>query len=142
MPDEGDSFDFSKAGNVVRRPLMEGGAAGHLAHPYEDLDLSFAEIKAMIDAALGGKLEYAQEKLDGQNLMVTYKDGKVRAARNKGQVKNYGENSLTTDQVSKMFEGRGPIQAAFVETMNDLETAISKLNPKQKQTFLKTERSS
>jgi hypothetical protein len=99
------------------------------------MDLTFAEIKAMIDAALGGKLEYAQEKLDGQNLMVTYKDGKVRAARNKGQVKNYGENSLTTDQISKMFEGRGPIQAAFVETMNDLETAINKLDPKQKADF-------
>ena len=135
MPDEGDSLDYSRAGAIVRRPLMEGGAAGHLAHPYEDMDLTFAEIKAMIDAALGGKLEYAQEKLDGQNLMVTYKDGKVRAARNKGQVKNYGENSLTTDQISKMFEGRGPIQAAFVETMNDLETAINKLDPKQKADF-------
>ena len=135
MPDEGDSLDYSKAGAIVRRPLAEGGAAGHLAHPYEDIDLTFAEIKAMIDAALGGKLEYAQEKLDGQNLMVTYKDGSVRAARNKGQVKNYGENSLTTDQISKMFDGRGPIQTAFVETMNDLEAAINKLDPKQKADF-------
>lgn len=137
VPDEGDSFDYSKFDGVVRRlaNLTEGGAAGHLAHPYEDMDLTFAEIKAMIDAALGGKLEYAQEKLDGQNLMVTYKDGSVRAARNKGQVKNYGENSLTTDQISKMFDGRGPIQAAFVETMNDLETAINKLDPKQKADF-------
>lgn len=121
--------------NEPASPLMEGGAAGHLAHPYEDLDLTFGEIKTMIDAALGGKLEYAQEKLDGQNLMVTYKDGKVRAARNKGQVKNFGENSLTTDQIAKMFEGRGPIQTAFVETMNDLETAINKLNPEQKAQF-------
>jgi len=121
--------------NEPATPLMEGGAAGHLAHPYEDLDLTFKEIKAMIEAALGGKLEYAQEKLDGQNLMITYKDGNIRAARNKGQVKNYGENSLTTDQISKMFSGRGPIQTAFVETMNDLETAMNKLNPQQKAQF-------
>lgn len=115
--------------------LLEGGAAGHLAHPYEDMDLTFGEIKKMIELALGGKLEYAQEKLDGQNLMVTYKDGAVRAARNKGQVKNYGENSLTTDQMAKMFEGRGPIQTAFVETMKDLEAAINKLSPEQKAQF-------
>jgi hypothetical protein len=115
--------------------LLCGGAAGHLAHPYEDYDLTFQDIENMIDAALGGTLEYAQEKLDGQNLMVTYKDGKVRAARNKGQVKNFAANSLTVKQVEDMFAGRGPIQAAFTEAMVDLETAINKLTPVQKQKF-------
>ncbi len=67
-----------------RKLLKEGGAAGHMAHPYEDSDLTFEEIENMIEAALTGKVEYAQEKLDGQNLMVTYKDGKVLSARNKG----------------------------------------------------------
>ena len=115
--------------------LKEGGAAGHLAHPYEDYDLTFQDIENMIDAALGGTLEYAQEKLDGQNLMVTYKDGQVRAARNKGQVKDFAANSLTVKQVDDMFSGRGPIQMAFGEAMVDLETAINKLTPAQKQKF-------
>ena len=115
--------------------LTEGGAAGHLAHPYEDYDLTFDDVRNMITAALSGKLEYAQEKLDGQNLMITYKDGQVRAARNKGHIKNYGENSLTTDQMKQMFSGRGAIEAAFVESMRDLETAIGKLNKEQKEKF-------
>ena len=117
--------------------LVEGGAAGHLAHPYEDMDLTFEDVKNMIEAALSGKLEYAQEKLDGQNFMVTYKDGKVRAARNKGQVKNYGANSLTTKQVLDTFQNRGDIQAAFYEAMADLETAINKLSKEQKEKFFK-----
>jgi len=115
--------------------LLEGGAAGHLAHPYEDYDLTFEDIQNMIDAALGGTLVSAQEKLDGQNLMVTYKDGQVRAARNKGQVKDFAANSLTVKQVKDMFAGRGPIQAAFAEAMKDLETAINKLSVNQKQKF-------
>lgn len=115
--------------------LHEGGAAGHLAHPYEDYDLTFTDIQNMIDAALTGKVEYAQEKLDGQNLMVTYKDGQVRAARNKGQVKDFAANSLTVKQVENMFAGRGPIQAAFAEAMKDMETAIGRLTPAQKQKF-------
>ena len=115
--------------------LHEGGAAGHLAHPYEDYDLTFTDIQNMIDAALTGKVEYAQEKLDGQNLMVTYKDGQVRAARNKGQVKDFAANSLTVKQVEDMFAGRGPIQAAFAEAMKDMETAIGRLTPAQKQKF-------
>ena len=115
--------------------LLEGGAAGHLAHPYEDYDLTFEDIQNMIDAALGGTLVSAQEKLDGQNLMVTYKDGQVRAARNKGQVKDFAANSLTVKQVEDMFAGRGPIQAAFAEAMKDLEAAINKLSTAQKQKF-------
>lgn len=115
--------------------LLEGGAAGHLAHPYEDYDLTFKDIQNMIDAALGGTLESAQEKLDGQNLMVTYKDNQVRAARNKGQVKDFAANSLTVKQVEDTFAGRGPIQAAFAEAMKDLEIAINKLSPAQKQKF-------
>jgi len=109
-----------------RVTLTEGGAAGHLAHPYEDYDLTFADIEHMIDAALNGTVEYAQEKLDGQNLMVTYKDGQVRAARNKGQVKDFAANSLTVKQVEDMFSGRGSIQAAFTEAMQDLEVAINR----------------
>lgn len=115
--------------------LKEGGGAGHLAHPYEDLDLTFADIKDMIRASLSGKLEYAQEKLDGQNLMITYKDGAVRAARNKTQLKNFGAESMTLDQMRQKFAGRGAIETAFVETMRDLETAINKLDETQKEQF-------
>jgi len=112
--------------------LTEGGGAGHLAHPYEDMDLSFQDIEGMIDGALSGKLELAQEKLDGQNLMISYKDGAVVAARNKGQLKNFGENSLSIQQIKKQFSNRGEIQIAFVEAMRDLESAIKNLSPKDK----------
>jgi hypothetical protein len=118
-----------------RTILTEGGAAGHMTHPYEDYDMSFKDMESMIDAALSGKVEFAQEKLDGQNLMVTYKDGQVRAARNKGHLKNAGETSLTLKQVEDMFANRGPIQTAFTEAMRDMETAINRLTPQQKQEF-------
>ena len=120
---------------MERQFISEGGAAGHLAHPYEDMDLTFNDVDNMIDLALSGNIEYAQEKLDGQNLMVTYKDGEVRAARNKGHIKDAGANSLTVTQVENMFSGRGPIQAAFAEAMKDLKTAIDRLTPQQKQRF-------
>ena len=124
-----------KSSVIASETIMEGGAAGHLAHPYEDYDLTFADIKAMIVAALSGTIESAQEKLDGQNLMVTYKNGQIRAARNKGQVKDEGASSLTIKQMSDMFVGRGPIQTAFVEAMNDLKAAIDGLTTKQKDKF-------
>ncbi len=42
---------------------------------------------------LGGTLnreDGVTEKLDGQNIMVSWKDGKLIAARNKGHIKNDG----------------------------------------------------
>jgi hypothetical protein len=30
--------------------LFEGGAAGHMAHPFDDKDLTFGDFKAMVDA--------------------------------------------------------------------------------------------
>ena len=115
--------------------LTEGGAAGHMSHPFDDLDLTFGDAKSMIQAALNGEVEFAQEKLDGQNLMVTYKDGKVRAARNKGQLKNFAEKSITADELDQMMSGKGAVQTAFVEAMRDMESAINKLDPKQKEDF-------
>jgi hypothetical protein len=54
------------------------------------------------------------------------------AARNKGQIKNFGENSLTTAGVKKMFAGRGELEKAFAGTMEDLENAIKGLSEKQR----------
>lgn len=113
--------------------LMEGGGAGHLAHPYEDMDLSFQDVENMIEGSLSGNLQLAQEKLDGQNLMVSYKNGALVAARNKGQLKNFGENSLSIEQMKKQFSNRGEIQVAFVEAMRDLSNAVKNLSPQDKQ---------
>ena len=119
-----------------RSLLTEGGAAGHMKHPFDDLELTFEDASNMIEAALSGEVEFAQEKLDGQNLMVTYKDGKVRAARNQGQRKNFAQNAITADQLEQMMADKPPnVRTAFVEAMRDMESAINKLIPKQKEDF-------
>jgi len=107
--------------------LLMGGAYGHLAHPFDDNRLTFRDLKTMIDLALQGKLESVSEKTDGQNLMISYIDGKVRAARNKGQLKNFGQNSLDIKGIKNMFAGRGEIEKAFTYSMKDLEMAIKRL---------------
>jgi hypothetical protein len=119
-----------------RKLLSEGGAAGHMAHPYEDMDMTFEDIEDMIEAALTGKVEYAQEKLDGQNLMVTYKDGKVLSARNKGQLKNAAENAMTKNDMEKSMQHLPDnVRNAFLDAMQDITDAISKLTPTEKEEF-------
>jgi len=116
--------------------LFEGGAAGHMMHPYEDMELTFGEYKDMITQGLVGSFgEDSQmtEKLDGQNIAFTVIDGQIRFARNKGHVKNQGQDSLTVKGIIDKFEGRGAIQRAFVGAAEDLESALKQLPADQVQ---------
>jgi len=64
--------------DVVQKELLnEGGAYGHMAHPFDDKDLTFGDLKKIIENGLGGKLsreDNVTEKLDGQNLMISWKE--------------------------------------------------------------------
>jgi len=115
--------------------LIEGGAYGHMNHPFDDNNLTFSDLKNIIIIGLEGKLnreDRVSEKLDGQNLMVSWVDGKLRAARNKGHLKNGGKTAPTTAGIANMFSGRGNIKTAFVGAMRDLEKAIGSLSDAQK----------
>jgi hypothetical protein len=106
--------------------LNEGGAAGHMNHPFDDRDITFADMKQMIRLSLEGKLNIesgVQEKTDGQALAITFKNGKVGAARNKTTIKT----PMDIDAVKSKFTGRGEIEKAFSFAMQDLENALLQL---------------
>ncbi len=116
--------------------IIEGGAYGHMNHPFDDKNLTFSDLKQIIINGLGGKLnreDNITEKLDGQNLMVSWVNGKLVTARNKGQLKNFGQTAMDTAGVASKFAGRGDIKDAFVFAMKDLSKAVGKLSDKQKE---------
>ena len=116
--------------------LLEGGAYGHMNHPFDDKNLTFGDLKKIIELGLGGELDREDgvtEKLDGQNLMISWQDGKLVTARNIGQLKNFGANSMDIKGVASKFAGRGDIKDAFVFAMKDLGKSIGSLSDKQKE---------
>jgi hypothetical protein len=118
--------------------LLEGGAYGHLNHPFEDMDLTMQDFRDMINTTINGSFSpnhFLQEKTDGVNIMVSWKNGKLIAARNKGHLKNAGENALDADGIAQMFAGRGNIEVAFSAAVRDLEKAIGSLSEKDKNDF-------
>ncbi len=123
--------------------LFEGGSFGHMAHPYDDVNLTFGEIKDMISDALQGGLNkeaISTEKLDGQAIAVSWKDGQLIASRNQGDRKNAGANSLSVQGVIDKFAGRGDISDAFAFAIQDLSSAIGKINPKKRDEIFKNGR--
>jgi hypothetical protein len=86
--------------------LIEGGAYGHMNHPFDDKNITFSDLKNIIILGLGGELsreDNVTEKLDGQNLMVSWVNGKLVTARNKGQLKNFGSTAMDISGVASKF---------------------------------------
>lgn len=75
---------------IVDTPINENGATKHIQHPYNNVNLTFDELQQMIQSLLSGNSDITNvtEKIDGQSLSVTYKDGKFLAARNKKTILN------------------------------------------------------
>ena len=108
--------------------VFEGGAAGHMMHPFDDHSLTFADCKTIVNSALQGGLDFeeaATEKTDGQNVFATVKDGKAMFARNKGQL----ANPLDLNGIIKMFTGHASklVEETFIFAAKDLAEALPKL---------------
>ena len=124
--------------------LFEGGAFGHMAHPYDDPNLTFGEIKDLISDALQGGLNkevIPSEKLDGQAIAISWKDGQLVAARNKGHYRNGAVAAMSVQDVITKFEGRGDLADAFTFAVQDLESAISEINPADREKIFKNGKS-
>lgn len=130
----GNNYIIQNKNNYTRHMLIEGGAGQHMLHPFQDNNLTFNDFRTLVTRCLSGKLSVQDDisiKLDGQNIFCSWKGGKLIAARNKGQLKGFGQNALDKNQLKNMFNGRGAIQDAFYFAVTDLQNALRNLNYKQ-----------
>lgn len=116
--------------------LLEGGAAGHMSHPFDERDLTFSDFKKIIEAGLSGDLNFEEaptEKTDGQNVFATVQDGEVKFARNKTELK-YPMDLKTFKQ---KFEGHPSkmVEETFHFAAEDLASALVKLSAKDLEAF-------
>lgn len=137
----GESLIRSKL-NPIKTTLQQdnkmlltcGGASGHMSHVFQDTQLSFNDFRIIINNLLSGKIDLESEatmKYDGQNINVSWKNGRLVGARNKGHQKNFGQTAPDVLGIKNMFSGRGAIQEAFVYAMIDLQRAFSALGERQ-----------
>ena len=119
--------------------LNEGGASGHMSHPYDERDLTFSDYKIFIERGLQGDLNFDEvepsEKTDGQNCWVTIKGGEVLFARNKGQ----SLTPLSLEQFKTYFKDHASpsVRDVFTFFAEDMESALSKLSKELQEKFFK-----
>lgn len=144
-----DAQGLAKRGDAIPKKLLgipklkknsllkEGGAYGHMSHPFEDMGLTFGDLKDIVKKALNGDLGVVKEKLDGQALAISWKNGRLIAARNKSHLENAGANAMGIEDVASKFGGRGGLTDAFNFAMKDLNAAIAGLSKAQRDKIFK-----
>lgn len=111
--------------------ILEGGAAGHMSHPFDNNDLTFGDFKNMIIGGLQGELNFEEEpteKTDGQNVFATIQNGEVKFARNKTEL----QNPMNLKDFQNKFEGHASklVQDTFQFAAADLANLLIKLPAK------------
>jgi hypothetical protein len=103
------------------------GKTGHMSHLYDNPDLTFQEMKEILDAAANAELD-VEEKLDGQNLYLSYsvEEGKAKAARNKTHLR---EKGVDAQGLANKFAGRGSVYEAFTKSFDAFERAVETMSP-------------
>ena len=113
---------------MKKQLLQEGAVAGHMNHIYDNGEMTFGELKQLLQAAVDGKLR-GTEKTDGQNVYLSFDVAtqKARAIRNKTHILAGG---LDVEQFDEFFSGH-PNQAlrySFVEALQAFENVIKELD--------------
>ena len=73
--------------------ILEAKVAGHIQHLHNDLGLTFKELKEIVNLGFSSNLKQAVEKVDGNPLAMTYKNGEFLFAYNE-QPKNMNDLEL------------------------------------------------
>lgn len=121
--------------------ILEGGAGGHVLHPFEDLTMTFGEMKELIEDAFEGRLSVkaqkgggdVREKTDGQNLFASVINGETRFARNKTHLRNRGAASMDLKDIRTKWKNAPEVQAAFLDAGKTLEKGFEKLPSRVKE---------
>jgi hypothetical protein len=115
--------------------ILEGGASGHMNHPFDDNRLTFGDLKELIDRCLKGELnieEDVTEKTDGQNIWATIQDGEVKFARNKTEAKN----PVPHEDFRAKFESHPEkVKEAFQLAVDDLADNLLEIEPELQQSI-------
>lgn len=110
--------------------LIEGGASGHMAHPYDYTEFTLRDLKGLIRNLFSGKIEDITEKIDGTNIQATMNtDGQVVFIRNKGDL-NSELGGMTIDDMAKKWEAKPSVAKTFLTAGHIITEVFEQIGPK------------
>lgn len=109
----------------LNNTLYEGGAAGHMMHPYDKFE-SPADMLEFFENFLSGRIS-GTEKVDGYNLFAGIENGTAVAVRNK--------NQPPIKDINKKFGLNHPAHNGFTAGWMAVKKALESLSPQEIKEF-------
>lgn len=106
--------------------LAEGGAAGHMDHPYDVEDFTFADLKELVTDLFAGRIQDITEKLDGQNLFASVDEhGNTVFARTPKEAAGI---PLSMQDIKTKWLGAPSVQHAFSSAADTINAVFKNIS--------------
>ena len=110
--------------------LFEGGASGHMAHPYDYAEFTLRDLKGLIRNLFTGRIEDMTEKIDGTNIQATMNDsGTVVFIRNQKDL-NSEIGGMTIADMADKWAGKPRIAQTFLTAGDTITKVFERIGPR------------
>jgi hypothetical protein len=112
------------------QPIYEGGAGGHMAHPFDYTDWTANDLIDLVDSLFKGKVENLKEKLDGFNISASMNNnGDVIFIRNNTE-RNSKDGGILYKDIDARWEGKEQQKKVFTTGARIINQIFPKLGIK------------
>ena len=116
--------------NTYKPLIVEGGAAGHMSHPFEYDEMTGRDLLELVDDLFSGKVENMKEKLDGTNIHATMNNnGQVVFIRNKSNL-NSELGGMSIQDMADKWADKPSVQNTFLTAGEIITKIFNKLGKK------------
>lgn len=97
-----------------------------MSHPYDYDDMTFGELKEMIQQLFDGQVIEMKEKLDGTNIQATKIDGNIVFIRNKGDL-NSEKGGMSVEDMAKKWADKPGVAKNYIKAGQVIEKIFDKV---------------
>ena len=116
--------------NTYKPMIVEGGAGGHMSHPFEYDELTGDDLIELVEDLFGGKITDMKEKLDGTNIHATMNNaGQVVFIRNKSNL-NSELGGMSIQDMADKWADKPSVQNTFLTAGRIITEIFEKLGTK------------
>ena len=109
------------------QPILEGGAGGHMAHPFDYTDFTANDLIELVDSLFKGKVEHLKEKLDGMNISASMNnDGEIIFIRNNTE-RNSERGGILLKDLDARWDGKEHQKKVFITAGKIIEQIFPKV---------------
>lgn len=110
--------------------IFEGGAGGHMAHPYDYVDFTGNDLIQFVDDLFAGKIEHMKEKLDGYNINATKNNQNQTVFVRNNTDRNSEKGGMDLDDIKNKWNDKPKQQRVFLSCATIITKIFDKIDAK------------